>query len=97
MLELLIFLLIIGQYIYIMAVELRRMRDEKDPCKAETCTYYTHYLRHGPPVLPHAAFHQAEKECTEWQERALTCFKNNESPPRFVTKMCEKLEKEVRA
>lgn len=76
--------------------------DWSEECLAEQCTYYTHYLRHGPPTIPHAAFHIAEKACDHWQRRAETWFKEHPRAdqgnlPQVIEYMCRKLEKEMRA
>ncbi len=63
-------------------------------CIEERCTYFTHYLRHGPGTIPHAAYHAAERECERWQEKALSY---KACPPAWVERMCQKLEAEIRA
>jgi hypothetical protein len=68
-----------------------------DKCASEECDYYTHYLRYGNANLPHAAYHQAVKECLEWQRRIMDYLDKNETPPVYVEHMVSKLEKEVRA
>ena len=73
-----------------------------EACLDERCSYYTHYLRHGPPNLNHAAFHDAEAACRHWQRKAEMWYKEHPRPdqgnlPRVIESMCQKLEKEVRA
>jgi len=65
-------------------------------CQEERCTYHTHYLRYGPPTIPHAAFHEAEAQCClnqELLERIEAA--GNHSPG--LEGLVERLEKEVRA
>jgi len=68
-----------------------------DPCQTESCTYFTHYLRYGPPSMSHAAFHKAEEECLTWQKRAMDYLDRGEDVPDYVERMCRKLEAEIRA
>jgi len=74
-------------------------------CREERCSYFTHYLRYGPPDLPHAAYHAAERECDEAQKQYEEyCSAEDAFPGVTVTATKERLarrvlrlEKEVRA
>lgn len=68
-----------------------------DDCELERCTYYTHYLRYGPPTMSHAAFHRAEADCLQWQKRAEEYWRNDHDVPHYIDVMCRKLEAEIRA
>jgi len=73
-----------------------KIGDWPEECMSQRCTYYTHYLRYGPPDMPHAAFHVAEKEC---QERQLA-LERMEAEGKYspgLERIVERLEKEVRA
>ena len=66
---------------------------KKGKCHKQQCSYFTHYLRYGPPVMPHTTYHKVEAECSHWQGLALKCVSE---VPRNVEQMCERLEKEIR-
>ena len=68
-----------------------------DPCERQVCTYYSFYLRQGPPDLNHAAYHVAERECELWQNRALNLQAEGMKVPYEVEWMCQKYERMVRA
>ena len=68
-----------------------------DPCELQTCDYYTHYLRQGPPTLPHAAFHLRMKEYLRWQDILERMMAKNGGEHPVIESLVERLEKEVRA
>ena len=68
-----------------------------DKCSLQTCSYYAHYLRHGPPTLNHAAYHAAERQCMEMQEVFQDYLRQNKPIPSHLDRLCGKLEQEVRA
>lgn len=62
-------------------------------CRAEKCSYFTHYLSLGPADLPHRMFHEAEQEYINWRWRV-----DNEPEPDFYSqKMLQLYERQVRA
>ena len=68
-------------------------------CREERCTFYSAYMRWGPPAMPHAAFHAAERDCQDAQlicEDWLHQHRGEELPP-GMSRWVQNLEKEVRA
>ena len=68
-----------------------------DPCELHQCSYYSHYLRWGGPDMSHEAFHIAEKECLDWQNRAGEYWKNDQEEPDWIYRRCRALERQIRA
>ena len=61
-------------------------------CQQHDCSYYSHYLRHGPPQLSHADFHKAESECLKLQAKTETM-----PLPTMLERRLDRLEGLVRA
>ena len=66
-------------------------------CELQLCSYYTYYLRYGPPTLNHTAYHKAEADCLEWQKKAEEYSNKGQDEPDYIHRMCNKLEEEIRA
>jgi hypothetical protein len=68
-----------------------------DPCERQECSYFSHYLREGPPDLPHTSYHAAEEACILWQTRAEKLMETGRDLSTEVKRMVEKYERMVRA
>jgi hypothetical protein len=47
--------------------------------------------------MSHEAFHIAERECLDWQNRASEYWKNDQDEPDWITRRCRALERQIRA
>jgi hypothetical protein len=69
-----------------------------DECRAQTCTYFSHYLVHYDPAntgvgpkLDHVPFHYAEKQCEAAQRRVMDWYQAHEGDDMRVPEALERL------
>lgn len=68
-------------------------------CTTKQCSYFEHYLAHGPAELTHEGYHSAERLCDHWQKRSMDWYEEHpDSLQRCpYDSICERWEKAVRA
>jgi hypothetical protein len=75
--------------------------NQPEECRTQQCTYHKHYLVYGPADLTHEAFHEAEKQCGEWQKRLIAWYDahrdDNAREPEELQRVCAQWEARVRA
>jgi hypothetical protein len=73
---------------------------EPDDCTLKQCSYYQHYLAHGPMELTHDGFHAAERKCELVQKRIddwMIQHPDNYKIPDHLLQEAERWERRVRA
>ena len=68
-------------------------------CRRHRCSYYWHYLAHGPAELTHAGYHAAERHCSRVQGGVEKWLDQNPGicPPNSLERQAEYWERKVRA